>query len=64
MATKRRAGDGQTKSGAAAERQQRLSKALRDNLAKRKAQSRAQSRAQSQARAGDAVGTPSEKDPS
>ena len=40
MADKARAGDGKPKSQAKAERDERLAKALRDNLAKRKAQSR------------------------
>jgi len=41
MVDKARAGDGKTKSQAQTEREERLSRALRDNLAKRKAQSRA-----------------------
>jgi len=40
MTDKGRAGDGKSKSQAKAERDERLAKALRDNLAKRKAQSR------------------------
>jgi len=40
MADKGRAGDGKSKSQAKTERDERLAKALRDNLAKRKAQSR------------------------
>ena len=41
MTDKARAGDGKSKTQAQAEREERLAKALRDNLAKRKAQSRA-----------------------